>query len=354
MIRTLTPIAAYASLHEQLGAPMAGTPDVRATWYAYFMRRTCATYCPIPRGKLIRIASELLAGIVTDPSTMREEIESAIDGLFESGDLIEISRFRSADEHYTGDWLFLAPPSFVQRESGRLYICGIAADDAPILPISLRDAVKSVGAYRYLPTSNDETIRLLQSVGLRKIPEPLWRADPKRQSPHQFLEQASRRLAAAPPAGTMDGLRLFRKNEAEHIRYKDRWVSPQSESGCFVCRRPGGYGAENWCYAELDHGRAVRFVDLPWAGEKLRGCDVGWQMQLAIDSVNSHPATYRAEYFDNNVVVRFSFPIPLWAQRRFQAISEHLNTSPFERNFSVAEWPTEQRIIENDLWFVSE
>lgn len=354
MIQPITSYAALMSLHEQLQVSMEGSFHNKITLLANFMRHACALYCPIPRGKLIQTTTKLLTPIFENANSLHIDLESVLNGLFESGDLLEISRFISSDEKFSGDWIFLAPPSYIQRSSGRIYICGIASDNASILPLSLVEKLQSIGPYRYLPTSCTETISLLESVGLRNVPEHLWFVMPKRQSPDEFLEHALRKLSKAPPAGTLHGVRIFQNNKVKDLQYKDRWIYPHSESGHFVCRRPSVYGAENWSFAELHNGQVIRFIDLPWTGEKLRGCDAGWRLQLAIDSVNQHPATYQKEQYDDKVVVRFSFPIPLWAQRRFQAIDDHLNASPFKRSFPLNEWPAEMNVIENDLWFAPE
>lgn len=353
MIRVLSPATACASLAEQLGHASKTSGGDEAAWHADLMRRICAINCPIPRGKLVRVSRDLLADLA-DETTALGEIEFAIDGLFASGDLMEIADFRSCDEHYSGDWVFLAPPSFVLRESGRIYIFGIAPDDAPILPLRLREAIENVGPYRYISQGNEEAIDLLRLIGMREVPESIWLTVPKKQTPEQLMKHMSMRLSAAPPAGILTDLRILHGNGLRGLQYRDRWRNVQGESGCFVGRRPGGYGSEKWCYVKLNNGTAASFVDLPWPGARLRGCDAGWQLQLAIDAAAGNPATYKIQKFGNDVSVRFSFPIPFWARRRFHAVGNDSIMSSFEYGFTHSEWPAEQRFIEEYLWFVSE
>lgn len=350
-IHLLSSIAAGSSVTEQLGLGASDTFEATATWYAHFMRRVCSTTCPIPRGKLIRLAKDLLSGLLADPDIVQSNIEAAIDGLFESGDLLELSKFSSSDEHYSGDWIFLAPPSYMQHGNGRVYVFGIAADDAPFLPLSLSSSLVFDGPYRHLPISDRETLEALFSAGLRQVPDAHWQITPKKQTARQFFDYAVRKLAVAPPAGAMEGIRIFLPNAQSGEKYKDRLKYPKQETGLFVGRRPASFGAEHWCFFELEQGTAVRFIDLPLAGDKLRGCDAAWHLQLAIDSLKGTPAVYKIKEIEGKVEVYFSFPLPLWALRRFRALDNHSNTSPFHRTFSVQEWPTEKRFIEEQLWF---
>jgi len=344
--------SAIESLCDQLGLPSITIKDNRSTFLAYFVRRACSVYCPIPRGRLIRIITDLLDDLLEQNSEqLKEEVKNTLESLFTAGDLLELSRFKSFENEYSGDWIFTAQPSYHVRTSGRVYICGIPEGDVPFLPLKFREAMESMGPYRYIPTSTSEDLLQLESLGLRNLPEALWNPQPKLQTAAQFMETISAKLNKATNPGVMKDILILGDNHSPQGNYKTRWQGQKKQSGYFVCRRPRGYGALGWIYAELNEGTVIRFIDLPLSGNFQRGCDIGWQIQLAKDALSGSPNVYKSQSVGNKVKVKFSFPIPLWAQRRFRLIDDHANKSPFEHIFSLEEWPFEKSYIENHLWF---
>lgn len=354
MIRLLSSEAASSSISEQLGLDPSDFSQKSTNYYASFMRRVCAMHCPMPRGTVIRLAKDLLSGFEEDVEITQSNIEAAVDGLFEAGDLLELSRFTSSDENFSGDWIFLAPPSYMRRESGKVFIFGIAPDDATFLPLSLQSLLKSEGPYRYLFECDKDVVEILSTTGLRQISESQWQPSPKKQTAKQHYETHKKKLLAAPPAGTIDGIKIFVPKSVNNANYKDRLKPTNGETGFFIGRRPANFGAEHWCFFQLNQGAAERYIDLPLSSDKVRGCDAAWHLQLAAEFLNGNPENYITSEIDGKIHVTFSFPLPLWAIRRFRAIDNYANVSPFYRTFPLKEWSVEKRFIEEQLWFVTD
>jgi hypothetical protein len=351
MIEILSADSALAIVSAQLGLAIPVAPVDLSTWLAELMRKVCASYCPAPRQKLVRLARDCVGDLVLPVADLEAECDRALEGLFDAGDVVELSRIMSLDDRYSGDWIFLAPPSFARRGGDHIYVFGIAADDYPFLPLTLADALVRSGPYRFLHSPSDDALVLLRSHGLREVPATLVQRVPSQMTALAYLEVAKNKLAVALPAGEIDDVRICVRNAPRAYGYKDRWALPIDESGQFLCRRPSGFGAENWCFGEFEKGRLLRFVDLPWPSERVRACDAGWRLQLAIDCVDGCPSTYSIAEMDHTVSIRFSFPIPLWAQRRLRVEEDLRSISPFVRSVPKAEWREEKRIIEELLWF---
>jgi hypothetical protein len=345
---------ALTSVCEQLGfSPLSFSSD-RTTFMAFFVRRACSLYCPIPRGRLVKVVVTLLKDLLKDdPEQIKEEIKNAIEGLFAAGDLLELSRFKSFDDQYSGDWLFTSQPSFHAKSSGRVYICGIPKGDVSFLPLELKESVQFKGPYRYIPSCSPEDIASLKSLGLRDLPEEIWNPQPKRKNAQELIDFMNAKLSNATPPGVMKDILVLENESKQPGYYKQRWKPLLSQSGLFICRRPRGFGALGWIYAELNEGIVRRFIDLPFNSEIHRGCDWGWYTQLAKDSINGKPNTYKLDIDSgtNQAKVRFSFPIPSWAQRRFRMVENSSTGSPFEFIFPLQEWSDEKEFIENSLWF---
>ena len=105
-----------------------------------------------------------------------------------------------------------------------------------------------------------------EQQGDREAEAPLSGRDPDGALPGEVL------LDAAPASFEIPGLSLI--DPTSSVRYyRGRWVQPQAQTGRFVGRRSQAYGADLWCYIEMDEGQPRRFLDLPLRGSRARGCD---------------------------------------------------------------------------------
>ena len=107
----------------------------------------------------------------------------------------------------------------------------------------------------------------------------------------EMLNGMSRRLEEQPPSGAIPEAQIL-DPACEPSFYTRRWVLPTNQSGSYVARRPQAHGAALWGFAALANGAITKFLDFPLRGARWRGCDVAWQLQMAIDDRAGTPQTY--------------------------------------------------------------
>ena len=77
-------------------------------------------------------------------------------------------------------------------------------------------------------------------------------------------------------------------------------------------------------------------------------------LQAAIDAARGKPQRFKVRSASNETsrVVDFFSPVPLWAQRRWDAIGEPVPSSGclFSYKFSTGELPQELEFIQEQLW----
>src|SRR5690606_5152617 len=110
-----------------------------------------------------------------------------------------------------------------------------------------------------------------------------------------------------------------------------------------VVRRPQMFGADLWGYAELRDGAAQKLLDLPLHGERSRGCDTAWRIQMAIDALAGCPQAYRLSATDGGSRFDFFSPIPSWARRRLAVVGREVEPSGCLISFLV---PTSEEAAE--------
>lgn len=339
-----------AKISSAIAMSLPDSPDQWASWYAGFLRYICSAYCPSPRRKIIRGAIDLLESVISPQCLDEALVDKAVDGLFLANDIVELSSFMVQGEEYQGDWIFLAPPSFTLYPSKRVHIMGIAPDFGVFLPEDLLAQVKYLGPHRFIESSSSsEIVARLRAYGIREQIPDLAVAMPSYVPAETYVSRAINKLGTMNTCGAVNGLKVL-GNRAHATRYRDRWVEPTDHSGYFVCRRPSAFGAEQWIFAQLQSGRAIRFIDLPWAEDDARGCDAAWRLQLALDAkVNEH-AVYWLASDGENLNIKFSFPLPLWAQRRLQLLTSGRCTAMEVNGIPSDVWSAERAMLEKLLW----
>jgi hypothetical protein len=76
---------------------------------------------------------------------------------------------------------------------------------------------------------------------------------------------------------------------------------------------------------EINVGNPERLIDLPAPGSRWRGCDEAWRLQMAIDAMRGRPQQFRIRQGSENVrFLELFSPIPMWAQRRLDAVGERV------------------------------
>lgn len=354
MITEISPQEVLKQCRSALGVePYSATID--EAFLTALLRRTAGMLCPCSKTALLSAIVESLSSL-HNLEDISLRIEELTDELIVTGDLLELSDVTTADTDAKVTWVFLAPPAFVERKSGSVFLTGIVPDHNSILPASLSLRVVHSKNTRYIEPLNDEDLGgILASEGLNRLPESSWLKTPKTQTASTHLEKAKQRLASEPTCRHITGLEII-DPESRTTYYRGRWTKPQNQSGTYVSRRPQEFGAPIWCFAELQEGLLVRVIDLPLSAYRWRGCDAAWHLQMAIDNENGRPQRYRITQLGNLCRLDFFSPLPIWAERRLMVLGKKLKgeNSLFSYEIPEVEKGQEEEFLQTNLWLAPE
>lgn len=192
----------------------------------------------------------------------------------------------------------------------------------------------------------------LHDMGMIEMSEESWLASPPTETPLTYLAQFDEILSAAQDTADPIGFSLLDPDRSVR-HYRGRWVDDIAKSGRFLARRPQSFGSPLWCYVNLDGGYIRQFIDLPGVGSSFRGCDEGWRIQAAIDSLHGHPQVFEVEKTANAVTeVKVFSPLPSWVLRRWDVIGElrESRDALFTYGFPDNEVDEEIKFLEDKLW----
>lgn len=325
---------------------------VSAEAIAGALRRTAAFLCRCPASSLVRAVVTPLRRLVEDLEETRATVEETLEAMVSHGDLLEF-RELDGDDGRERAVLSAAPAAFVSRDTGALFLVGIFGDQLSALPEDLACRIDYVGHTRRLNPKAGENLReTLRQHGLLEIPFDVWSRGPQVGKPAALISRYDDLLDLARPSGDVPGLRLL-DPERPVGYYRGRWVPPHRRSGRFVARRDQAYGAPLWCYVRITDGEPRALVDLPLPKSRWRGCDEAWHLQMAIDASRGNPQTFaiRVGPEDTRILAFFS-PVPMWSQRRWDAIGEGVRSDRCLFAYRIArdELPQELRFIRRALW----
>jgi hypothetical protein len=352
MIREITAADVIRGCRQIVGLPTRDDDAIEDALLAALLRRAGGILCPCSRTSLRAAVLEGLRDLIED-DTLSERIDAIIEGLIIGGDLLELHDVATADQAAKGTWVFAAPPSYVCRPGGSIFLMGTVPDQDSFLPPSLASRVQYEGNTRVLQPHPDEGLSgALLELGLQELPEGVWLKAPRAETPESFIQGYQRELEAQPASGKVADLSVLDPTTATDF-YPKRWTSPNSgHTGIFVARRPQEFGAPIWCLALLSEGRAVKFIDLPSRRTRWRGSDIAWQYQMAVDRCRGAPQLYRkAETADG---VRFDFfsPLPQWSQRRMMIFGHQVPRSKCLMSFILpsTQSEAEESFLQQRLW----
>ncbi len=339
---------------QTLGLSMSTNIEFDDTFLAALLRRGAGMLCPCSSATLRAALTASLKFLGRDESSLIAKIESAIEGLIIGGDLLELSEVTIADESVKGTWIFTAPPGYVVRPSGSIFLTGIVPDQDMFLPQYLASRVIHEGLVRVIiPEPREELGVDLCELGVYELSESVWLKCPNAETSKDHLEKMLDRLASQPSCGLVNDLQVLDPSKSVKY-YRGRWTPQKSQSGIFIVRRPQDYGSPIWCLAELENGEAVRLIDFPLKKIRWRACDIAWHLQMAIDDCNNTPQSYRYRHMDGGVRLDFFSPLPLWSERRLMIFGHPI---PRENNLisyyvPVAEAEHEEQFLKERLWLV--
>lgn len=335
-----------------MGLPEATADALDDTLLAALLRRGAGILAPCSPSTLASSILESLQYLGHDEETLQVRIDVVIENLIVGGDLLELSQVTIDDSAAKGTWIFAAPPAFVARRSGSVFLVGLTPDDVAPLPDSLKVRISYDGCARVIQTEAGEDLpTILRELGLLELSERTWLKMPKREFAGSFLETMTRRLEAQPASGTTDDIKIIDPISSVDY-YRGRWTKPRRESGNFIARRPQMYGAPIWGFAKFENGTLAKFLDFPLKGTRWRGCDVAWHLQMAIDQCRGTPQQYRKRSEKEGAYLDFFSPIPLWAQRRLALFGRTVawHKSLFSFWLPDRELASEEEFLQNHLW----
>ena len=325
-----------------------------ATYLSAAIRRLAGFLCPCSPRTLVRWMVESNVGLFDDAPVFEERVETSIEGLVAIGDLLELSDVALEGEHVRGTWLVAAPPAFVVRPSGSAFLLGLSADEQTPLPTELRSRIVSRQGIRSIdPVPDEDLATVLGDLGLRELSSAGWLRSPKAAAPADLIASYDGKLAARQHSGEVTDL-LVLDGSRRTRSYRGRWAPPGTLSGNFVVRKPQAFGSDLWGYAQLSSGVPLKLLDLPLHGDRWRGCDAAWRVQMAIDAVAGRPQEYRLRTVVGGAILDFFSPIPKWARRRLAIIGTEVQPAGCLMSFLVpeAEVATEEGFL-RDLLFLA-
>ncbi len=318
------------------------------------LRRAASFLCPCPASLLVRAVVRPLRGLISvgEQDEIGNRTQKILMRIVAHGDLLEFQEFDDSDRVRERILLFASPLTFIPRDTGTYILLGIAGE-IQTLPSDLVRRIDHVGHTRRLRPDASENLReKLKRLGLREMPLDTWRMNPKSSTPWALVSKYNELLSVAGPSGDVPGLRLL-DSERSVKYYPDRWMDPHKQSGLFVARRSQAYGAPLWSYVQVIDGEPQKLIDLPLLKSRWRGCDEAWHLQMAIDANRGHPQQFaiRVGSGDKRIVAFFS-PVPMWAQRRWDAVGERISSDKclFSYQFHNSDFLEEIRFIRQVLW----
>lgn len=310
---------------EVLGLDPDAVDLVSTEALAASVRRAASFMCPTTPGALARGVVNALAWLPGFSEDVRLATHDTVQALVSYGDLLELPLDDSSGKRRH---VFLGPPSYVLRENGCLLV-GIRPDGEALVSEELLEDVEAEGHTRILGSEDPEALAdSLRAEGLNELSSENWTRPPRSAEAREIIEAYTARLRAAGPAGEIEGLSLI-DPAARPDYYRGRWrpVAPNDE-GDFVARRPQAFGADLWCFAEVQGGEATKLVDLPVESPLAPGSDEAWRLQAALDAERGHPQrlSVRPGPHEASAIMDVYAPLPSWARRRLDLFS-----TPVER-----------------------
>lgn len=351
VITRVSPIDLIRSMATSLGLDAADARLDSDSLLAALVRRIAGSLCPCSPATLASAVCDSLQSLTQAPR-LKDQVDDVIESLLVMGDLLELSQVTIDNAEVRGTWVFIAPPSFVERPNKGVLMTGISADETTPLPSSLAARIQYEGVARLLyPVPGEDLTSVLRDLGLVGLSSKHWLRAPAPVHPQTFSDDMRRRLADQPPSGAIAELSILDPS-ARVTHYRSRWIAPTDQTGYFVARRPQAYGAPLWGLAHLTGGLPSQFLDFPLKEFPFRGCDVAWHTQMAIDASRNNSQRYRIRSTAEGSCLDFFSPLPLWADRRLRIFGRPVATQGCLSSYLISdrEIASEARFLQEYLW----
>lgn len=352
MIEVVDTEAVVATAFATLGADKNELGVLDPAYVAAAIRRLAGFLCPCSPRTLVQGMVESHRGLIVNEDGFGELVEVTVEALVAIGDLLELSDVALEGERVRSTWVVAAPPAFVARPSGSAFLLGLSGDEQTPLPAEVRARVVSrLGTRSIEPLPGEDLAALLRDLGLRELSVSAWLKCPKAVAAVDLIASYNARLESCLPSGEVPNL-LVLDGSRQTRSYRMRWTPPGSLTGNFVVRRPQTFGSDLWAYAQLSDGMPLKLLNLPLHGDRWRGCDAAWRIQMAIDALAQRPQEYRLRSLDQGTVVDFFSPIPKWARRRLAVVGNEVDPDSCLMSFRLAnsEVATEEKFLKELLY----
>lgn len=353
MISRVTEVEVLAHCRETLGISNNQDVSIDEALLTALARRSAGIHCPCSRSTIRNSLIECTQALPNnyDSDSFPEAIDDVIEALI-GGDLLELEDVVIDDSNVGQTWVFAAPPRFVVRPSGSVFVFGIVPDQNDFLPSTLAERVFQRGFTRLIePKSGEDLPGKLLEIGLQKLSERTWLKYPRTEDPAEMLDRHQQLLTDSPPVAEVPELKIL--DPARSITYyRRRWADPKDQNGVFIARRPQEYGARLWCLVELKNGQPVRLLDLPIENSRWRGCDSAWYLQAAIDHCRGVPQRYRRRIDGDDIRLDFFSPLPQWSERRLMLIGRSVPPDECLLSYVIPanEADAEEEFLKKNLW----
>jgi hypothetical protein len=316
LLSQLTAEAAARAAVETLGLDPAAVDLTSTEAVAASLRRAASFMCPTSAARLVDAVQSVIQPLGTG-EMIRADVADILDQLVAAGDLLELRH----DSGRSTRLLYLAPPSFIERQPGSYLLMGVRPFGIPLIDDELADAIDYEGHTRSLTLDPTDGPAQLHERGLRAVDKKQWVSRPAVEAPADLIARYRGRLDVAGEAGQLEGLQLL--DPAASVRYyTGRWRTPgTTDTGDFIARRPQAYGADIWCLMRFQAGEPQRLIELPVSDPLVPGRDEAWRYQAAVDAKRDAGQRFRlrtSRVAGDDVTFDFFSPLPRFAERYLQ------------------------------------
>lgn len=340
--RGMLGLSSHANISDQI---------VDDDFLAAVLRHSAGFLCPCSAPALRSAVMESLQHIPADEN-LKRRIEDAVEGLTIGGDLLELKQPVMEGLAEPEVQLYAAPPGYIERSGGAIFLVGIVPDQDTYLPSALAERVECNGYTRMIiPQPGENLAEELRELGFHHISQESWIERPQPEAAEKMLSYFEAKLLAGARSGEIPNLELL-DPERPVDYYRGRWAELKKQTGMFVGRRPQEYGAPVWCFVEVQNGEAKKLLDLPLPEYRWRGCDAAWHLQMAIDCMRKTPQCYRVRDDAGGPYLDFFSPLPLWAERRLMIIGHKAPREKCLLSFSIpaSQLKEEESFLREQLW----
>ena len=353
VIKAISPESLLAQSRAAFGLPSSEKPLLDAAFLGAAIRRAAGHSSPCSHSRLRRIVFDSLCIFSSISNLTLEDVDTAIDDALVAGDLLELSQVSTENADTKNTWVFPAPFSFVPLQAGRILIMGVVRDQNTPLPSALNARITFNGPFRSIQCNAGENVSdVLSEMGVVALSESAWLKAPDHSSPRDQVQQLQSIADALPPASEVNGIEVLDWSRRPD-RYRERWTAPtRSLNSYYIARRPQAFGPSLWGLALFEHGTLSKFLDFPIRGDRWRGCDAAWHLQMAMDWNLHRPQAYRIrEVYGSRIVDLFS-PIPMWAHRRLLSTGASIERkhSLFSFKYAPDDLPDIEAFLQSRLW----